>query len=309
MTWTHNTLANDLAAHLRSTSDRMVWTDMQIGPSGSPRPDVYTIPKSYSKFRPMAYEVKVSVADFRRDATAGKWQSYLKFSSGVIFAVPRGLLTKADVPPGCGLMVRAPDTEAAKGGWTNVKGPTLSVTENLPLEAWMKLIIDGLTRQRGHGGRYAHDANYAVARALEKKLGSEVADLFRGVGHAKDRLNQKKTELDTLISTIAKEIDNAKEARMSQAEKRIADERTELEKIRADIAATFGCAPEDWWRVRELAKELTSDRAGKAEIDVCIRALEAAKRQIDLALDRSTEARSKVLAGGAAVSDDKLEAA
>lgn len=33
---THNELAEDLAQHLRGGTGRMVWTDTQLGPSGSP---------------------------------------------------------------------------------------------------------------------------------------------------------------------------------------------------------------------------------------------------------------------------------
>ena len=75
----HDELADDLAAHLRADR-RMVWTNIQLGPSGSPRPDVYAFFKSYVDPRPMAYECKVSLSDFRADVTAGKWQSYRKFS-------------------------------------------------------------------------------------------------------------------------------------------------------------------------------------------------------------------------------------
>lgn len=73
MKWTHNALADDLASHVRQRTGRIVWTDMQLGPSGSPRPDVYSIEPSFAKFRPLAYEVKVSVADYRRDVAAGKY--------------------------------------------------------------------------------------------------------------------------------------------------------------------------------------------------------------------------------------------
>lgn len=40
----HDELAQSLAAHLRGDA-RMIWCDLQLGPSGSPRPDVYTIDK------------------------------------------------------------------------------------------------------------------------------------------------------------------------------------------------------------------------------------------------------------------------
>lgn len=139
--WLHDALMKDLAEHLRCKTDRMVWTDMPIGPAGSPRPDVFTIFKSFTQPRPMTYEVKISKADFRSDVTAGKWQKYLRFSSGVLFACPSGLIGKADIPDGCGLIVRGAD------GWRVVKGPTLrSVT--LPEDALLKLLIDGVDRLR-----------------------------------------------------------------------------------------------------------------------------------------------------------------
>ena len=66
----------------------------------------------------MVYEAKISVADFRADVTAGKWQTYRPFSCGVVFAVPKGLIAKADIPPRCGLIVRG------ESGWRTVKGPS-----------------------------------------------------------------------------------------------------------------------------------------------------------------------------------------
>jgi hypothetical protein len=138
--WKHDALASDLAAHLALTRDRVVFENMQLGPAGSPRPDVYSIPKVYSRFTPLAYEVKVSVADFRADLTAGKWQSYRAYAGAVIFAVPAGLITRNDIPEGCGLMVRNDDA------WKTVKAPALKVVENLPLAAWQKLFFDGIER-------------------------------------------------------------------------------------------------------------------------------------------------------------------
>ena len=44
-----------------------------------------------------------------------QWQSYLRYSSAVTFAVPAGLIGKADLPPGCGLIVRGPE------GWRTLK--------------------------------------------------------------------------------------------------------------------------------------------------------------------------------------------
>ena len=176
--WTHNDLLRDLAAHLRSTRELIVWEDMQLGPAGSPRPDCYAVNRSYSKFRPMSYEIKVSVADFRRDVTAGKWQDYLKYSTGVIFAVPNGLITKEDVPKGCGLLVRY------DSGWRTVKGPTLQPLQQMPRDAWIKLLIDGIERQCK--SIQPRDVNqWRTQEAARRRFGDEFARLMSDAEHGK----------------------------------------------------------------------------------------------------------------------------
>lgn len=142
MTWTHDDLAADLAGHLRGPG-RMVWCDMQLGPQGSPRPDVYAIDRSFVKWSPTAYEVKISVADFRSDVTSGKWMSYRRYAGAVVFAVPAGLVAPADLPQGCGLMVRG------EAGWRTARKPTRQVVESLPTAAWLKLLMDGVDREGG----------------------------------------------------------------------------------------------------------------------------------------------------------------
>ncbi|WP_207460253.1 hypothetical protein [Azospirillum sp. SYSU D00513] len=170
--WKHDDLANDLAAHVGGTN-RLTFTDMQLGPSGSVRPDVYTIPTTYSRFCPLAYECKISVADFRADVTAGKWQSYLPFASAVIFAVPVGLIGKQDLPHGCGLMTRGPN------GWRMVKSPTLRPVENLPLAAWQKLLFDGVGRAERFRQAEPRKASRWHARdVVARRIGQDVADLF-----------------------------------------------------------------------------------------------------------------------------------
>ncbi|WP_211109549.1 MmcB family DNA repair protein [Azospirillum tabaci] len=170
--WKHDALADDLAAHL--AGDRLIFTNMQLGPSGSVRPDVYAIPMVYSRFTPLAYECKVSVADFRADVTSGKWQSYLPYASQVIFAVPVGLVGKDAIPPGCGLMVRGPN------GWRTLKAPTLRPIENLPLEVWQKLLFDALGRleeRRRLQPRIAHD--WKARDVLAREVGKDVAAVFQ----------------------------------------------------------------------------------------------------------------------------------
>lgn len=180
--WTHDGLLGDLAAHLRGTRDRVVWEDMQLGPAGSKRPDIYTIPKSFTQFRPLAYEIKVTASDYRRDVTAGKWQHYLKFASGVTFATPAGLITKDDLPKGCGLIVRGPD------GWRTVKAPTLAVVNNLPRDAWIKLIIDGIERQARAPSNRPVPAEWKAEKIARKHFGEDLARMIAMAATAPERL-------------------------------------------------------------------------------------------------------------------------
>lgn len=136
---THDELAHNLATHLIA-DDRMVWEDLPAGKAGSIRPDVYTIRKSYSNPSPISYEIKVSVSDFRSDVTSGKWKGYLEFSDGVVFAVPKGLITRKDLPLGCGLITFNGQF------WNTVKRPTLHNSE-LNSELLLKLLISGKERQ------------------------------------------------------------------------------------------------------------------------------------------------------------------
>lgn len=167
---THDDLARDLADSLRS-EQRMVWCDMQLGPSGSPRPDVYAMYKSYSQPQPTAYEVKVTAADFRADVTAGKWQTYLAFAQGVYFACRSGLITKDAVPARCGLIVRGPV------GWKVARRPVLSPV-TVPEPVWLKLLIDGVERE---GPRYRARAfsDSAQRTAVRERFGELVAQTVR----------------------------------------------------------------------------------------------------------------------------------
>lgn len=139
MKWAHDDLAIDLARHLTAES-RMIWTNMQLGPQGSPRPDVYTIERSYVRPNPTAYEVKISVSDFRADVTVGKWSSYQRYAHAVVFACPAGLIGKGDVPDACGLILRH------ENGWRHAKRPTVN-PHPIEQSALIKLLIDGVTRE------------------------------------------------------------------------------------------------------------------------------------------------------------------
>lgn len=170
--WEHDALAADLKAHLRGNErERLIWCDMQLGPSGSPRPDVYSLPRSYSKFTPYAYEVKISRADYQSDINAGKWQKYYAFASAVVFAVPDGLIKTTELPGGAGLIVRKANI------WRMARAPRVDALDNLPRETWMKLVMDGLGRLQEV--RQPHNAYVLKERAYKKALGEEIAQLAR----------------------------------------------------------------------------------------------------------------------------------
>jgi hypothetical protein len=173
--WTHDDLASDLAGHLR-TEERMTWQDMQLGPSGSQRPDVYAMFRSYSKPNPTAYECKVSKADFREDITTGKWRGYLKFAWAVVFAAPAGLIAKTEIPEMCGLILRHDRC------WRWAKKPTIQPTE-LRQDCWLKLLIDGVKREgpaaRARNWRQLNDGQLLFAKRFGDAAAKYVRDAAR----------------------------------------------------------------------------------------------------------------------------------
>lgn len=233
--WGHNELAHDLAEHLRQNTARICWEDMQLGPAGTCRPDVYSIAHSYSKFCPIVYEVKVSISDFRADVTVGKYTKYFKYAGGVVFAVPDGLLKKTDIPDGCGLMVRK------ESGWITLKGPIMRQLDNLPRDAWIKLLMDGMTREvertqlksRSYG-------SWFVERNLSKKHGEEVSRLVAQACLAKDRLASEIKYAEERAQTVRQE--SIDEQKRREENRRREEER--LTDAQRDLAVLLGVDPD-----------------------------------------------------------------
>lgn len=229
--WAHNELAHDLAEHLRRNTARICWEDMQLGPAGTCRPDVYAMAHSYSKFCPVVYEMKVSVSDFRADVTAGKYTKYFKYAGGVVFAVPEGLLKKSDIPEGCGLMIRK------ETGWHTLKGPTIRQLDNLPRDAWMKLLMDGLTREAERTQIKSRTAQaYFIDHKLLKKHGAEIADLVCRAYRSKDRLEQ---EIDAQEQRM-KQIRQEGEEELARRRKRREEAEESLNDAQRDLAQALG---------------------------------------------------------------------
>jgi hypothetical protein len=260
--WRHDDLAADLAGYLRQP-ERMVWCDMQLGPSGSPRPDVFTMQKSYSKPAPAAFEVKISRSDLRSDTTSGKWQSYLKFAGSVTFAVPDGLCTVGDIPDGCGLMFRKDQV------WRYARRPTIQRV-TLPADAYMKLLIDGVGRIYRPALPEPRKAetwrDHEVVRA---RFGDAVARAARDIVAVQSSIDGLKDHYRYQLEKVKEQVDGHRKMLMRQAEEEI----PKLTAIRDDLCAIFGIEPgSDPYAIRHAASRM------KAQIDADKRVQEAEER-------------------------------
>jgi hypothetical protein len=225
--WKHDALAADLASYLRGMAKpAMVWLDMQLGPQGSMRPDVFAIDKTYTALSTRAYEVKVSRSDFLADATKGKAQGYRSVAGALTFAAPKGLLKREEVPDGCGLI------ERSESGWRWARKPVLNRVETLPTSVWMKLVLDGIERVHDPRGELRRERTnkWIQQQKIEKTLGQDLAILCANRDRARDLLQY---EINTL-KRQDEELRAGREERENAERKRL-DERKQalVEEIRA----------------------------------------------------------------------------
>jgi hypothetical protein len=280
---THDELAESLANHLRTSTDRMVWTNIPMGAVGSIRPDVYTIAKSFN-VTSFAYEVKVSVSDFRADVTAGKWRGYLDYACGVYFAAPSGLINTRDLPPGCGLIVWNGT------GWKATKRPTLQKQPILPQELWVKLLMDGVEREVK---RTQVDprvvSQWRVQEAMRRQYGAEVAKALacrdgaaEGLRHATEMLERQRQDAHRMATD---EMRRASEA----ADNIRADARAAVTQLTRDLALACGLQPEANLRdIRRVVLEIRTRLSRDAEVkylrdtlDKIVNLLDTRKLKVD----------------------------
>lgn len=280
MGWKHNELMRDLSRHLLNER-RMVWTDMQLGPSGSPRPDVYTIEKSYSRPAPMAYEVKVSTSDLRSDLTKGKWQSYLKFAQAVVFAVPEGLCTKNDIPEGCGLIVRK------SAVWRYAKRATLKHTA-IPQNTCMKLLIDGVNRPVSPKTRTERFNAHQASKRIRKLHGKAVAEAVSDLHSLNTRIEALKGRYDYECQRIEAAAEEYRQRLKSEAEREHCQWKTTRQEVLDWLGLEAAGSHEARRKIQALREACDADERlvrVTAGIQLMKRSLANAARQADVLLD------------------------
>lgn len=268
--WKHDDLAADLAQHLRSDK-RMVWTDMQLGPSGSPRPDVYTLDRSYSKPLPTAYECKISRSDLRSDTTSGKWQKYLQFAGAVVFAVPDGLCTAADIPPSCGLIVRKATT------WRHVRKATRNPV-SLPMDACMKLLIDGVNRTVTAPAPQPRRVElWREHEAVRRKFGDAVAKAARDLAAAEDDVRLAADARRERWARIEREAAAHRESLIRQAKQQAAEYETAKRELIEWLGLDDGVSV---FAIRRRIAELKADCSADERVQRVEQALAVALRSV-----------------------------
>ena len=169
---THDQLQHDLALSRRGCGEVVV-EKLSLGSyAGGGQIDVATMKLSWTQPNPTAYEVKISRADFLADTQSGKYERYLRYVRRLYFAAPSGLLTKEDIPAGCGLVVRGDN------GWRTVKAPRVNVPNP---ETWPDFLQSLLMKH--YPGPWVATRHLDRRQRIEAALQSsdEEQDRFRGI--------------------------------------------------------------------------------------------------------------------------------
>lgn len=264
----HDELQHSLAVHLLAGTDRMVWENTQLGPAGSPRPDVFTVNTSFSRFRTDAYECKVSLSDLRGDVTSGKWQSYRRFAHAVWFAFPRGMAPLDLVPRECGVILLGDS-----GNWRAARKPVAQVHDHLPTDMWLKLVMEMHSRAVVRASRdpvpRAHNA-WSMERLARKKAGDELGQMLANTVQAERQLRLRQAEAQAAMASLAE----AAEERRRQLARDAARDSAVLDEGMRALATDLGLPPGPVL-ARDLTRAIAKLRSlvGDWRIDAAIKSL------------------------------------
>ena len=162
----------DLAEHLR-TSGYLTYTEIEIKGGRGGRADVVAIKPSYANKDCRIYEVKNNRTTFNNDA---KYEKYFDVCHRMYIACPKGLISKDELPPNIGLIVRG------ENGWYTVKAPKRNYPKDFNIDFILSLLYRGYeeTRyQRQLRERIIAEDN-ATLKDQAYKIGYEIARRLDG---------------------------------------------------------------------------------------------------------------------------------
>lgn len=164
----HCQVVRSLCDHL-SGSDKVVFSEPLLGPSGSPMPDALRIQKSFTRTDITAYEAKASRSDLMQDVKKLKWESYLEVCDRFYFAIGNAFEYKD-------LIEHLPVGIIKRGanGWTTPRAaPRNPHRKPLPERISLALIM--------HQANHHHQGVSRVARLEAEKeilLVGEIKNLY-----------------------------------------------------------------------------------------------------------------------------------
>jgi hypothetical protein len=139
-----------------------------------------------------AYEVKISRSDFLADVNRDKFEKYVPYARRFYFAVPQGLVKKAEVPAHVGLVVRGPN------GWRHLRHPPPNSDYEPPIDFMLMILRRGLEEKRQVRDlqlRATWEANYPLsmqAHRLGHEIGRKLAAYEDGTVVEEDREEREK---------------------------------------------------------------------------------------------------------------------
>ena len=93
----HDDLARNLASYLTTYKNKATWLNIWFSSKTRKRayrPDIVAVncTLKFPRLYPIAYEIKVSKADFQSDVKKQKYLKYADFATYIYFATPKNLI-------------------------------------------------------------------------------------------------------------------------------------------------------------------------------------------------------------------------
>lgn len=123
----------DLAEYLREVG-YLTYTEIEIKGGRGGRADVVAIKPSYANKDCRIYEVKNNRSTFANDT---KYEKYLDVCHRLYIACPKGLISKDELQPNVGLIVRG------ENGWYVVKAPKKNYPKDFNIDFILSLLYRG----------------------------------------------------------------------------------------------------------------------------------------------------------------------